>query len=447
MAKAHAAKETMRDQLGARLQSLAEQAADLEAKREVLAETIGTDPQAGALELVDYVHRVQRWQEAQTAHESAIARCDRLEEDLAAGLARVNEFLGHHDLGPATEIEGLASLLDDLSDRSTRHRAAQEHREQAQRRLEISDDKVETLVRQRMELFTRAGLDQADVAALAHLVEQRDPYLRAVREFEHQQRLVADRQTALQEQPAYAESPEVARLSAAELAQRTEEDGAQAECAVELHERLIRIEQRIEQARQEVAMEDALAALERTQQSLRDERQRALENCAGQFLLRGVLALHQERSQPAVLKCASELFSTFTHHTYRLDVTAMAGEATFRAHDTRQGRGLALSELSDGTRAQLLLAARLAFVLESERGSQLPIMLDESLTASDPERFHAIATSLLTLVREGRRQLFYLTDPRAGGEASALLSHGQSSGYSSLATRGQRSRPGFGRAD
>ena len=46
--------------------------------------------------------------------------------------------------------------------------------------------------------------------------------------------------------------------------------------------------------------------------------------------------------------------------------------------------GLGPDKLSDGTRAQLILAARLAFAEEAEQGAALPLFLDEALDHSDP---------------------------------------------------------------
>jgi exonuclease SbcC len=55
-----------------------------------------------------------------------------------------------------------------------------------------------------------------------------------------------------------------------------------------------------------------------------------------------------------------------------------------------------------------LLAVRLAFATSAERGSSIPLMLDEALSTSDPERFVAVAEALAVLAAEGR-QIFYLT--------------------------------------
>ena len=68
--------------------------------------------------------------------------------------------------------------------------------------------------------------------------------------------------------------------------------------------------------------------------------------------------------------------------------------------------------MSDGTRAQLLLAARIAFAEEVERGRTLPLFLDEALDQSDPARFDAIVGSLGRIANDQDRQVFYMTsDP------------------------------------
>ena len=89
-----------------------------------------------------------------------------------------------------------------------------------------------------------------------------------------------------------------------------------------------------------------------------------------------------------------------------------AGSPRLFAVDLRNGENRELDELSDGTRAQLLLAARIAFAEEVERGSTLPLFLDEALDQSDPARFEAIAHSLGRIATDQGRQIFYLTtDP------------------------------------
>jgi hypothetical protein len=112
---------------------------------------------------------------------------------------------------------------------------------------------------------------------------------------------------------------------------------------------------------------------------------------------------------PRVLERAQSRFAAFTHDRYTLEVATDDG-GSFVAVDTRSGQGQSPDQLSDGTRAQLILAARLAFAEEAEQGADLPLFLDEAMDHSDPERFHAIAVSLARMVGEEGRQVFYLTN-------------------------------------
>src|SRR5690606_32805647 len=90
----------------------------------------------------------------------------------------------------------------------------------------------------------------------------------------------------------------------------------------------------------------------------------------------------------------------------------------FGAVDRRDGAGgrrLRLEELSTGTKAQLLVSARLAFALtledaaDGEPGETLPFVLDEALTTSDPRRFAELAGAVLDVVEASGRQFVYLS--------------------------------------
>ncbi|MDA2926636.1 hypothetical protein MYX78_05290, partial [Acidobacteria bacterium AH-259-G07] len=134
----------------------------------------------------------------------------------------------------------------------------------------------------------------------------------------------------------------------------------------------------------------------------------ALIAAASKFLIEQAQAEQEHSQMPDVLARARELFAGFTHHNWQLRVAA-EDDATFFALEAATGQGRNLEELSDGTRAQLLMAARLAFAQEAERGSCLPLFLDEALDQSDPARFHAIVRSLGRIAQDDDRQIFYLT--------------------------------------
>jgi hypothetical protein len=142
---------------------------------------------------------------------------------------------------------------------------------------------------------------------------------------------------------------------------------------------------------------------------LEARRKELLHAAAGRFLLASVHEEYGQRGQPEVLKLARELFRRFTNNAYELVLDRGAEQPIFHAVENFSGDGKSLSQLSDGTRIQLLLAARAAFAAHVDTEAELPFILDEVLTTSDPQRFRAIAHSLEMMAREENRQIFYMT--------------------------------------
>jgi hypothetical protein len=104
---------------------------------------------------------------------------------------------------------------------------------------------------------------------------------------------------------------------------------------------------------------------------------------------------------------ASELFARITGGRFRLE--APAGEPPlFRAVETATEATRELDELSSARRLQLLVAVRMGFVEEQERGLRPPLVLDETLANSDEASGTALIEAVLELAREGR-QVFYFT--------------------------------------
>ena len=145
---------------------------------------------------------------------------------------------------------------------------------------------------------------------------------------------------------------------------------------------------------------------------MRDLRDQALFVTAGEFLIEEVEQVYEETRMPRVFERARDHFSAFTFHNYELRLEKGAGTPRLFADELRARQRRELDELSDGTRVQLLLAARIAFAEEVEQGKVLPLFLDEALDQSDPQRFEAIVRSLGRVARDQGRQIFYLTsDP------------------------------------
>ena len=193
----------------------------------------------------------------------------------------------------------------------------------------------------------------------------------------------------------------------------------------ELNAQIADINAKIEQAKRSSNYSDAIAQTEKLRADFLEKREAMLFAAAGKFLLKR-LEDSQERNMPPAFQRASELFANFTTGAYHLKLdTGETGRTGYRAVETDTGIGKSLQELSSGTRVQLLMASRLAFVEQIEGDQPLPIFLDEILKHSDPQRYHATVGSLVQILSTGR-QLFYLTNQSADVQmlTAALDEHG-----------------------
>jgi uncharacterized protein YhaN len=139
-------------------------------------------------------------------------------------------------------------------------------------------------------------------------------------------------------------------------------------------------------------------------QRLEAVRQKEVEGRALTLLIDRLEKRSAEEDLPPQLRRASELFQAFTRHRYTLQFLGGA------FHAREGGQTLSLQELSEGTRLQLLMAVRLAYVEHQEEpeGIQLPLFLDEVLANCDDERALAIIDAIRIMAGSGR-QIFYFT--------------------------------------
>lgn len=164
---------------------------------------------------------------------------------------------------------------------------------------------------------------------------------------------------------------------------------------------------RIDTASSAHTLEAALAAEHEALSGLRELRARSLRSAVADTLVEFVDRETRRAHQPTVLQRANELLGVITRHAYELRVDDVH-EGAFRAIDRRSERGHSLDQLSNGTRVQLLLAVRLAFVESLETGVALPLLMDETLANSDDERAAAIMEAVIRFAEAGR-QVFYFT--------------------------------------
>ncbi|MEJ2292504.1 MAG: AAA family ATPase, partial [Deinococcales bacterium] len=400
--------------------------AEVDASIAALAGRVGFDP-------AELDAGLQRWLRLVEAIDRAGTELRDVEAELRAKLARIDaareglvRFLREHDEAvdsPSPSASVLEARLDTLARRLKSRDDARAARERALDAIVRAARELKRLHEAVRALLAGAALDPGDTPSAAT-----DSATDAVTHAERELR------ARLERLPDYRQCHEAARAAQLRHADRREalahrDDllaAADAEDEQRLRDRLAELEaaaergrqvsndiavtrDRIRQAEHDRALERARADRQAAAEALDDRLQEALAAEAGAFLLDAVASEHEQTSQPAALRQAGAWFRRFTRGQYELLFDG-SDSAPFTARETASGERRTPAELSTGTRAQLLLAVRVAFATLAEQGrASLPLFLDEALTTADVERFRAVGEGLSLLAHEGGRQLFYLT--------------------------------------
>jgi uncharacterized protein YhaN len=151
------------------------------------------------------------------------------------------------------------------------------------------------------------------------------------------------------------------------------------------------------------------ALIEAKRAELRDQAAEWARLTAARSLLEKQLERFSTREQPRLLESIAKLFSAMTRGRYTRVYQRLDEKRTFMAVRA-DGVEVEPGALSSGTREQLYLAVRLAYVDSyCARSEPLPLCLDDVLVNFDDERAIATLDVLQHLAREGRTQLLFLT--------------------------------------
>lgn len=265
---------------------------------------------------------------------------------------------------------------------------------------------IETVTQEKAQIASRIGLPDPSIDQIRRLCEQKPDWSEARRELDRVSDTLARTQKKLGESAEAAFFPDWTGFDAAQTEQLLTRWRAQAETYDDVTQSIGVIENDARRYGSSSQLQSALARVDETLEKLQTSYQSRLRSVLGAVLEQAVSRQVSDTSIPAVLRHARTLFSVITRGRYKLEVSPAAG--AFVAVDQRSNTMLQLSELSSGTRIQLLIAVRLAFVEVKEGPARLPVLADELLANSDDIRAEAIIDAFISIARTGR-QIFYFT--------------------------------------
>ena len=249
-------------------------------------------------------------------------------------------------------------------------------------------------------IFTELELDAGDMENLRSCALTHQQYLQAQNVLVESSARLEQLQQQLENTPGYHASI----LERTDLLDAVEEAKAHAKKQERLQQELTTLRVKIQSVEKERSLETALSHLEACRDDLIEAREKDASKAVGLVLAEHLHAHIQEQQLPKVFDRARRIFLDITRGQYELQFNR---DGKFCARYTKENRDLNLNQLSSGTRVQLLLSVRMAFVQEQELEFRLPVTLDETLGNSDDERARVVIKTLAHVATE--RQVFYFT--------------------------------------
>ena len=115
----------------------------------------------------------------------------------------------------------------------------------------------------------------------------------------------------------------------------------------------------------------------------------------------------EKNCQPAILASAAKCLDRLSGGKYK-NIWTPLGKRLLCVDDDDDSNTLRVEQLSGGTREQLFLAIRLAMVSEfSQRGVELPMVLDDIIVNFDQLRTEAAVDELMQFAENGQQILFF----------------------------------------
>ncbi len=358
--------------------------------------------------LAVFIKHVQQWQKDHTEYLSVTEKLEKVKEQYREKMESFSERISDYTDEKVHDSAGAGALYKTLKNQEEQRVRNEEEIRREEKTISDRSDLIDRRQDSLKEIYEKFELQTGQKNQLRDLLNRLDDYREtasdtrlAKQDFEKAKRKMEEHSLYGQEAD---QADELTLDQAEEIRQKL---GAEAEKVNQIWNEIAEIEAKVNTVKSGNSLEKALKNRDEAVLELKGLYEKNLSDITGQLLVATLKEEMREKNRPKVFKEANRLFNRITKGRYELRVTDKE-ESEFRAYDTVDQIGRSLDELSSGTRIQLLLAVRLAFVETQETSVKLPILADELLANSDDVRAEAIIEALTEISRDGR-QVFYFT--------------------------------------
>lgn len=355
-----------------------------------------------------FIVNIKQWQENFTETEvlkkelnSNIDKQNILLQDIN----RIFEKFDFSTVNNSSQAKEIFKILKEKED--NRRSLCQEIRRQKEKIDDLKNKISENSARQR-QIYDKLEVEFGQKEKVLRLVEQLEEYKPAVENFQRASAVFSERENRLKVHVLYSDNKEdISSLDISTAKIKAEEYKSEAEKVEELSKQITEIRTKVQSSKEGNELEEALTEKESALDDLEDLYTKNLSLITGDLIVDHLKQTSQTQNRPKVFRQANVFFNKITGGRYEL-LLEDKGAGVFRAYDTVLRSGQDLKELSTGTRIQLILSVRLAYIETQESSLKLPLLADELLANSDDIRAKTIIDALTEICNEGR-QVFYFT--------------------------------------
>lgn len=408
--------EQARDDLkriGSDLKELEKKAETLESRHEQWRERLAGAPgfpqeKEDFTSLYWFIVKVGQWQEANSERLALEADSEVVKEQYEEQLNNLNRLLEKSGFGRVDDPIAAGATLKQLRDEEGKRRESVRDIDDSKREIERLQIQLNKSREGLSQIYRTLGVEEGDSGKVKQLVDQLNDFHEAKNNVRDAENRFKRYRESLEEYTNYS-IEEIEKLSIDQAQALLAEYQGVAAGLDDINEEITRIETLVEKEKLGDSLQDAIAERERALDGLNSLMEKNTSSITGHLILKHLKEKTKEGNRPMLFHRANIIFNKITNGRYELLVDEdESGNPSFIAKDTKQNQEQKLTELSAGTRLQLLLSVRLAFVESTESSIKLPLFADELLGNSDDERAGAIIESLIKISKEGR-QLFYFT--------------------------------------
>lgn len=355
-----------------------------------------------------FIESVYEWYDNHSNLKETEKKLNIIKDEIDGVLLDINSVFNNCNFSSVKVSDQAAAILRNLRTQVSERKELRRSLNNSNLKIPDKEKFIESEENKLRGIYEKLDIEQGQNHEVHQMVERLDDFISVKKQFESSKNISDSHLSALKMHSLYKKTehnPE--SISMHEIELKIEEYDKEANQYDDINNEITQIKTKINIAGEGKELAEALAEKEKAFEDLQKAYHKNLSSVAGDLIVEKLKSSTQKQHSSIVFKKANEIFNNITGGKYELQLENLENPE-FLAKDTVNDLTKNINELSTGTRVQLILSVRLAFIETQETILKIPLLADELLANSDDLRAKAIIDALITVSKNGR-QVFYFT--------------------------------------